>query len=804
MLGNYIKTSLRQFRRSKTHTLINLTGLTLGFLCAVIIFQKVRFELSYGTQHTEAERIFRVVHEANEFGNIGYQRGVPYPFVDAFRADFPAVEHVTIVDRNFQPPVIAIDRPNGEVARFLEDSPVGFADPDYFEIFTYEWLQGNPPTALAEPRTVVLSETLARKYFGDNIDPMGRTLRFGPDLELTVTGLVEDPAPNNMMPLQMIMSFNLGEEHERGNENWGSTSSSVQAYLRLPEGMTTRSIERQFPEFLARYRDADDATSVRYYLQALPDIHFDTRFGDNDGQPVTSKNVVLALGLIGLVLLLTACINFINLSTVLVFKRAREVGVRKVLGGTPGQIISYFMTETGLITVMALLVALVLATPVAKLARGFIGEGFSVNPLTDPWLALFVVAAAVVLTLGSGLYPAFLLSRLRPTVAIRGSAGQKPGAFLSMRRGLVVVQFAISQVLIICTLAAMWQIRHLHNVPLGYDTEAIVEFAVPQPDETTLETMKNRMLQSAAIQHVTFSNSGASSGTTWASNFHYERGDERIENHTQMKLVDPDYVETYGMTLLAGSDFDELPPDSVTHFVANEAFVKLIGFDTPEEALGTFVDSWSWQGTIEGVVRNFNTNSLHQEIEATLLVPTLVYAYQGAAKVNTAQLNDALATIERAWQDAFPDYVFEYRFLDETIANFYESEQIMQRLIQVFAFIAILIGCIGLFGLISYTTSQRSKEVGIRKVLGASVPSIVGLFAREFALMVVIGFAVSAPLAYFVMGKWLENYPYRIDLGAGLFVIAFAVSLTIALVTVGFKTYQAAVANPVDSIRSDS
>ncbi len=804
MLGNYVKTSIRQFRRSKAHTLIILTGLSLEFLCAVIIFQKVRFELSYGTQHVDAERIHRIVHESDEFGEIDYTRGVPYPLVDAFREDFPAVELVTIVDRNFQEPVIAIDRPNGEVARFREDGMVGFADAEFFDIFTYEWKQGNPATAFQAPRSVVLSETLVHKYFGEDVEVMGRTIRYNADLPLTVTGVVADPPRNNMMPLHMIMSFNLGEEHNRSNDNWGSISSSVQTFIKLPAGMTAASIDAQLGDFIARHMDADDADEVRYFLQALPDIHFDTRFGENDGQPVTSKNAILALGLIGLVLLLTACINFINLSTVLVFKRAREVGVRKVLGGTPGQIISYFMTETALVTGLALIIALVLATPVANLTRDFIGEGFSVNPLMDPWLALFALAAAAVLTVGSGLYPSFLLSRLRPTVAIRGSADQKPGAFLTMRRGLVVVQFAISQVLIISTLAAMWQIQHLHNLPLGYDTEAVVEFAIPERDETRLETMKDRMLQSTAIQHVTYSNSGASSGNTWAGNFHYERDGERIENNTQMKLADPDYVETYGMTILAGADFDVIPPDSLTHFVVNEAFVELMGYTSPDEAIGTVVDAWNWQGTIGGVIRNFNTNSLRQEIEPTLLVPTLRYGQRGAAKINTAQLDGALATIEQAWQDAFPDYVFEYQFLDESIADFYRGEQRMQRLVQVFSFIAILIGCIGLFGLISYTTSQRSKEVGIRKVLGASVTSIVGLFAREFALMVVIGFVLSAPLAYYIMGQWLENYAYRIDLGAGLFIIAFAISLAIALVTVGYKTYQAAMANPVESIRSES
>jgi ABC-type antimicrobial peptide transport system permease subunit len=340
-------------------------------------------------------------------------------------------------------------------------------------------------------------------------------------------------------------------------------------------------------------------------------------------------------------------------------------------------------------------------------------------------------------------------------------------------------------------------------VPLGYEPEAVVEFEIPARDATRLKTMKDQMLQSTAIQTVSYSNTGASSGNTWGSNFNYHKDGERLENNTQVKFVDIDYIDTYQMTLLAGNNLT--PADTVNGFIANESLVRLMGFETPAEAVGTPIELWGANGSVVGVVRDFNTNSLHQEIEATILspAPALNRAYVGAARVNTAQLGDALAAIEQSWEAAFPDYIFEHVFLDERIGEFYESEQTIQQLIQTFALIAILIGCIGLFGLISYTTSQRAKEVGIRKVLGASAGSIVGLFTREFVVLVVLGFAVSAPVAYYVMQHWLDNFAYRINLGTGLFLVAFGVSLLIALGTVGFKTYRTAQINPVEAIRNE-
>ncbi|MEL6446020.1 MAG: FtsX-like permease family protein [Bacteroidota bacterium] len=799
MLSHYLKTSLRAFRRTKTHTLVNLLGLTLGLLCATLIFQKLRYEASFDQHHPNAEQTFRVVHESTEFGNTSHQRGIAYPFAATFREEMPEADLVVLIDRNFGRPVIAVEQEDGEVARFRERGTVAIVEPGFFELFDYDWLAGDRATALDGPYTIVLSETLTAKYFGDDAVPtdvIGRVVTFDNDFELTVTGVVTDPIETNSLPMHALVSANLGEEHTRINDNWGSVSSGVQTYVRLPEGVDPETVNAKLVDFVGRHYDEDDSGELTYFLQPLTAMHFDDRFGSENGG-ITTPGEMYTLGLIGLLLLLTACINFVNLNTTLVFRRAKEVGVRKALGGTPREIRGYFMTETALLTAIALVVALLLANPVRLLISDFFGESFAVNPFTDPLLLAFVLGAGLLLTLASGLYPAWLMSRLRASEVVKGQVSA-PGGFLSVRRGLVVVQFAISQVLIIGTLAAVYQTQYLRSAPLGYDTSAVVEFEIPD-NTVDLATLATRLEAHSAIDEVTFSNSGATSGSTWAGNFHYEKDTTRIENNAQIKLVEEDYLRTYRMPLVAGRDF--VRGDS-SSFIINEALAELMGYENPADALDTPIDMWNWEGVVTGVVRDFNTNSLHQEIDPTVLVVAPDYAYVGAARIQMNQRTEALDVLEAAWTDTFPAFVYDYGFLDDNIANFYQGEESFQRIINAFALVAILIGCIGLFGLVSYTTARRAKEVGVRKVLGASTGHIVARFAREFVVLVLLGFAVASPLAFVMLRAWLEDFAYRIDLGPGLFALGLAASLTLALVTVGVRTYRAASADPARVLRA--
>ncbi|MEM6647849.1 MAG: FtsX-like permease family protein, partial [Bacteroidota bacterium] len=734
-----------------------------------------------------------------EFGVQEYGTGLPYPLFDAFRTDFPEIELITIVDDNFGNPVLTVERANGQQFKFEEQDKEGaFVDATFFDIFPRTWLRGAPETAMAQPYSIVLSEGLAQKYFGDD-DPIGKAVQFNTEFDLTVTGIVNDAPKNQDVQLDYIMTANLGEQTRGLDREWGSISSSVQGYVKLPPTMTAVALEAQLEEFVVRHRGEEVAEELAFRLQPLLEMHYDTRLDSPNYN--TSEATILAFGILGVFLLLTAGINFINLNTVVVFKRAKEVGVRKVLGGTPRQIMNYFMAETALVTFLAMLLAVALAVPGMELVKSFLGSE-AIMDLADPvvWLVLLGMGAA--LTVISGLYPAFLMSRLQPALVVKPGGMQKPGGFMNLRRSLIVFQFAISQVLIIATVVTAYQLQHIRDASLGYDTSAIVEFALPDRTPTVLETLRNELQRSTAIENVTFSNSGATSGSTWGSNFYYELADQRLENNTQIKLVDMAYLDTYKMNLLAGRNFAHA--DSVTGAIINESMVKLMGLQAPQEALDIPLQFWGFQDVpVIGVVQDFHTRSLHQSIAPTLLTAMPENKYYGGAKINMQRADEALADLEAAWTAAFPAFVYDYGFLDETVQRFYEQDRSMNQLIQIFAGIAILIGCIGLFGLISYTTAQRSKEVGVRKVLGASVPQIVGLFTREFVVLVAVGFVVSAPLAYYVMNEWLSNFAYQINLGIGVFLFSLTVSLAIALGTVGYQTYRAATANPVQAIRAE-
>ncbi|MEM9666469.1 MAG: FtsX-like permease family protein [Bacteroidota bacterium] len=800
MLSHYVKTSVRALSRSKTHTVINLLGLTLGLLCATLLFQKLRYETSFDTHHPAPERTFRVVHEDTEHGQSDFNRGTPYPLAAAFREAFPEADRVVIVDRNFGALVIAVERPEGRIDRFSEAATFALAQPGFFDLFGYEWLAGDRETALDGPFTVVLSASHVAKYFGADTTPadaLGRVISFNNMADLTVSGVVADPRPTSSMPMHGIASLNLGESLNRIGDNWGSVASGVQTFVRLREDASVADVEARLPAFVAQHWDEERATILHYGLQPLTTLHSDPRYGNDNGYTTTQSDV-WTLAAIGMLLLLTACINFVNLNTALVFRRAKEVGVRKALGGTPRQIVVYFMTETALITAVALVLALLLANPVRGLIEPFFGESSPVNPFTDPVLTAVALGAGALLTLLSGFYPAWLMSRLRASEVVKGQI-RAPGGFLNVRRGLVVTQFAISQILVIGTLAALYQTQYLRTAPLGYETSAVVEFDIPERENVDLAAFIARLEAYDGIEHATVSNSGATSNSTWGTNFEYEKEGQLLENDTQVKLVEEDYLETYRMRLLAGRDF--VPGDSAGVLV-NEAMIRLMGYDDPADAVGTPIDFWNWDGVVTGVVQDFHTRSLHDQIEPTVIVVDTDFAYTGAARIRMNARAGALATIETVWASVFPEYLFEATFLDERIADFYENEEEIQRTINAFALVAIVIGCIGLFGLVSYTTAQRAKEVSLRKVLGASTGHIVGRFTREFVILVVLGFVIAAPVAFFVLRGWLSDYAYRIDLGPGLFLLGFAVSLVVALATVGMKTYRTATADPAQTLRA--
>lgn len=792
MIQNYILITLRSLWKNKTHTLINVLGLSLGITCSILIFLIIRFELSYDTYHPDKERIYRIVTEYKGGGNTA---GITYPLPAALRQDFPDPEHVIIVDSNLGDPVITVHHSDGKMDRYKEPF-VTFTDSGYFKLFRCEWLEGNE-NALSGEKTVVITESIARKYFG-NESALNKVINFNNAFDVTISGVIKDPPLNTDFPFRFIFS-----PRKYGWENWGSTSSSINCYVKLNPSVSEEEFESKMKGWHLKYFTGDeeeDGKNRTYALQPLKDIHFDTSLSNFGGRTI-SKLTLLTLSLIGIVLLITACINFINLNTVLIISRSKEAGIRKVMGSTRVQLVAQFLGETLLIT----LVSLTMSTGLVELAILYItpdlGYQLSFDPLSDFQTLAFLFTLPVVVTLLSGLYPGISLSRFQPVKALKNKLAGNPGEGLTLRRSLIVFQLIISQVLIVSTIIAVQQINHFMSQPLGLNSEGVVEFELPERAPEVIHTLSERLKNIPGVTNATMSNTGSTAENQWRGEADATVDGKLVKVETMVKMANHNYVNTYGLTLLHGENLIEV--DTANRFLVNESFAKALGFKNTADAIGTPVSLWGRKALITGIVKDFNTNNLRESLDPTIIFCGTNSFFVGAVRLNTQALTQALSEIQKTWESVYPNYVFEYKFLDETIAGFYEAERRNAYLIGIFATVAIFIGCIGLFGLVSYMARSKTKEVGIRKTLGASVSQVIALFSKEFVVLITISFVLSAPLAYYFMEGWLENFAYRIHPGISTFLIGVALTFVVVLGTVGIKSYKAAQANPVDALRDE-
>lgn len=794
MFLNFIKITLRNLYRNKSYTVINVAGLSLGTVCALVIFSMLRFEYSYDTYHHQPEQIYRIVHFENEFGKDIYSPGLAYPMPRALRTDFPEFENLTIVDQNMGWPVLTTEDAHGNQVRQKEKS-IAFVEPDYFNIFDYEWLIGDQSQALEKPNSVVISEDIALKYFGE-VNPVGKRINFNSQFDLQVTGVIASPSQNTDLPFKILARFQFDEE-EHGN--WRSISSAVQCYVRLKSKVNPKQLEEKLDAFITKHRDKEAAERFDYGLQPLNELHFDTRYANFNR--TVAKETLLALVIIAIALLLAGCINFVNLNTAIAVQRSKEVGVRKVLGSSKSKLILRFMTETAIITFFTFAISVALAEIVATQLTTMLGYELQVNALGVPAFQVFLLSVFLFVTLAAGYYPANYVASFSPIDALRNKLTGRYTEGLSMRRGLIVVQFIIAQVLILCTLVIGSQMKYFYAADMGFNKQAVIEMELPSNEASRLQLFKNEVLAHSAILNVSYSNTGTASENIWTGNFHFKDGETLKEGRAHLKFIDPDFLETYGVELLVGTASTD--SDTLKQFLINETFAQANGYGADYQGiLGKYVKVWGRESPISGVVKDFNSTSLHEKVKPAIMIMQNRY-WLSAIKIQSGQAQPAIKAMEQAWMLAFPEHIFEYRFLDDSIASFYEEEQQLANLMNLFTAIAVIIGCLGLFGLVSYMTTQRTKEIGVRKVLGAGVVQIVSLFSKEFAALLFTAFAVAMPVAYLLMESWLESFAYRIEQGPGLFIVALAASFLVALLAVGWKSVRAALANPADSLRTE-
>ena len=630
---------------------------------------------------------------------------------------------------------------------------------------------------------------------------MGEVISFD-KRDYKVAAILEDDKSNTDLPFRIMLSY-ITVKKEKDEHGWNSIWSDEQCYFLLKKGEKIEEVERRMPDFTKKYR-GEDAQHQAFTIQPFAELHFDDRYG-NYSYNTVSKAMLTTLMVIAIFLIVTACINFINLSTAEAIKRSKEVGIRKSLGGTRAQLIAQFLGESAIVTVLAMLLALGITQLALGFLNPFLGIELALNFMSDPSLWIFVAGVAVAVAGLSGFYPSVVVSGFNPVLALKNSMGNRQSSGFNLRRALVVLQFSISQFFIIGTIVLISQMNYFQSKDLGFRKDAILTIPVPEREEPSsdgtskMRTLRDEVARIPGVELASLSNTPPSSGSVSGTSFTIE-GVEK-EHETQVKTIDANYLELYGLRLAAGDNIEDA--DTARGFVVNEKLSAMVGYNNPTEIVGKRIKMWGKNLPVVGVVKDFHTVSLRGPIEATIMLNRIRSYQTMSVKINPLNMQESIKEIQHKWEAAYPDFIFSYRFLDDAIREFYEGEQKMSVLLSIFTSMAIFIGCLGLFGLASFMANQRTKEIGVRKVLGASVESIVMIFSKEYIKLIGIGFLVAAPLAWFVMKSYLDEFAYKIELTPVIFVTGLGVTLLIAMATVGYRSFKAAIVNPSDSLRSE-
>ena len=798
MFKNYITTAFRNLLRNKVNTTINTLGLTLGITCSLVIFLVVRYELSFDKHHVNADRIYRVVTQSQSSQSLN--ASMQFPFVKAFQNEFDEIP-VTFIHNNLPSPSIFVEQ-DGEQKRFQESTRrFAFVHPDYPEIFSHDWIQGNPTTALDAPNSMVLTRKMAMKFFG-RVDVVGEIIDFNKTTKMAITGVVEDYPKATDFPIDIFVSIESNGQYmsDVSSGNWGAVYGSVNAFVMLPDNISKEMLEERLVGFDKKFNQSlEEGEQRTRLLQPMSELHYNGDTGNYAGRTI-SLSTLWAIGIIGGLLLIAACINFINLNTALAVRRSKEVGIRKVLGSSRKQLVLQFMGETFLVTFLALLVSFG-GVEIALIGlKSYLGYDLDFQLFGDPVVAFFMLGAFIFSVIFSGLYPSFILASYKPVAALKNKITSEKHGKISLRKVLVTSQLMISQALIICTVVIVKQMDYFYNAPIGLDKESVVELSVPGRQIENHRLFKSRALQIPGVESITRTNSGAISNSVWFGSYTLQMNGETIENGSEIKFVDEDFLTTYGIELVQGENVKGR--DSLKSFLVNEQLLREIGISDYSEVIGMPFSYWGNNGHIGGVVADYNTQSLHGTLKPLVMMYNEGYARM-ALRFNTQDVKSMLTSLDELYKEVFPERDFNPNFLDETIASFYEEEQKASTLFQIAAGIAIFIGCIGMIGLISYMASQKVKEVGIRKVLGASIASILLLFSRQFMAFIMIAFLVAAPIAYYLMNDWLQNFEYSINIGVNIFVMALGLTTFLVLLSIGFRAYHSATTNPTQSLRSE-
>lgn len=794
MLKNYLKIALRNVLKHKGFSLLNTLGLVAGLASFILIMLFVQHELSYDRFHSKHERIYRVATAMRGFSFDGIAK-VAGQWGPGARANLPEVEQMTRII--FFGTVLTS---HGD-QRHYENGGL-YVDSTFFALFDFPLLTGNATNVLTRPHTLVLTESLARKYFG-SANPVGKTLTFENDLDYVVTGVCADPPANSHISFTFLASLAstnspYWQNFERLKDNWEFFQAYT--YLLLVPGSTVAGVEANLTELVRQHVSAENAGNYSPFLQPLTSIHLHSQLWRELSVNSDIDRVYL-LSAIAFFILLIVCINYMNLATARSASRAKEVGVRKVAGAHRGALIRQLLVESVLLSLLALLLAVAVAHLALPAFNQLVGSRLTFDPLGDGWLLPAMVGLSVLVGVAAGSYPALVLSAFRPVQVLGGNI--KTGGKASLRKLLVVVQFVISILLLIATGVVLQQLQYIEGKNLGFNQEHLVILPIRDAAmRANYETVKQALSQHSSIVSVSAS-ANQPGGSDWGAPYRAEGIDEAETPPARMLVVDHDFFETYQIEVVQGRNFArEFSTDVEGALVLNETAVRELGWEQP---LGKTirVTWWSQDAQVIGVVKDFHFHSLHEQIGPLLIFLSPATFNRFTVRIRPERLAEALAFLEQTWAKFDPAHPFDYTFFDEQFGELHLAEQRLGRTLMIFAALAIFIACLGLLGLIAFTVQQRTKEIGVRKVFGAGTGRIFLLLSRDFVVLVGMAFVVAVPIGYLLLDGWLQNFAYRITLAPPVFVAAGFTALAIAWLAVGFQAVRAALLNPVDALRRE-
>ncbi|MEM9674137.1 MAG: ABC transporter permease, partial [Bacteroidota bacterium] len=794
MFRNYFKVATRNLVKHKFYTLINVLGLAIGMTCCLLIFLYINHELSYDSFHSKADRIYRVVTDIKtptETLNIG---ATSAPMASYMKTDFPEVENMVRLDDAR----LLIQR--GEQT-FQEDESM-FADSTFFQVFDFSLLRGNANMALVAPFSVVLTEDAAKRYFGDE-DPLGQRLRMEGEYDLTVTGVMQNVPENSNFTFDILLSLStrLEKLYPGRAERWGGFG--YESYVLLSEQANPSELESKLPNLLAKYTDNEvEGVSMKYFLflEPLADVYFSERGGPKTG----SLTNVKIFSVIAVFILLIAGINFMNLATARATERAKEVGVRKAVGAIRRQLTLQFLCESLLLSLLAFTIALLVSELLVPAFNQLAGKVVITSVFQEMYYLPLFLAIALGVGVLAGFYPALIISRFRSVAILRGRFSSSQRGVL-LRKALVATQFVISIMLIAGTMVVYAQLDYMRDQALGFkkDQMLVIDFRGDDAIQEKIDAFKQQLGTASSVQSISASSSVPGQSNNGAfTKIENPAGDMQASN-LNLFYVDHNFLEQYEMEVVAGRRFSEDFSTDTSALIVNEALAKSYGYASPEDIIGKSFSQWEVEGEIIGVVKDYHFKSLKQEIEPLTIRLEPVVARFFSLNISADDMPATIATLRDQWQELAPQRPFNYFFLDEAFDQKYRAEERFGRLFLYFAGLAIFIACLGLLGLISYTIVQRTKEIGIRKVLGATESSIVRLLSKDFLVLVLIAFVIATPIAWYVLQQWLADFAYRTPMHWWVFALAGVVATFIAMLTVSIQSVKAAVSNPVDALRNE-